>query len=70
MLKVTNISNQNITIDGIVIKPLESVVFPVNIPESTRNRINALSNMKVISVAYVNNVDNTSTKKSGKKSNK
>ena len=53
MIKVTNISNKNISIDGISIKPFEFVVFPENIPETTRSRINALSNLKIISVAYV-----------------
>lgn len=68
MIKVTNISNKNISIDGISIKPFEFVVFPENIPETTRSRINALSNLKIISVAYV---DETATnKKSNKKSNK
>ena len=68
MIKVTNISNKNISIDGISIKPFEFVVFPENIPETTRSRINALSNLKIISVAYVD--ETVTNKKSNKKSNK
>ena len=48
MIKVTNISNKNISIEGITIKPFEFVVFPENIPETTKSRINALSNLKII----------------------
>ena len=69
MVKVTNISNKNISIEGITIKPFEFVVFPENIPETTKSRINALSNLKIISVVYVDNSVNT-IKKSNKKSNK
>ena len=68
MIKVTNISNKNISIDGISIKPFEFVVFPENIPETTRSRINALSNLKIISVAYVD--ETVTNKKSNRKSNK
>ena len=68
MIKVTNISNKNISIDGIIIKPFEFVVFPENIPETTRSRINALSNLKIISVAYVD--ETVTNKKSNRKSNK
>lgn len=68
MIKVTNISNKNISIDGISIKSFEFVVFPENIPETTRSRINALSNLKIISVAYVD--ETVTNKKSNRKSNK
>lgn len=68
MIKITNISNKNISIDGISIKPFEFVVFPENIPETTRSRINALSNLKIISVAYVD--ETVTNKKSNRKSNK
>ena len=64
MLKVTNISDRDVYIGIILLKPLESYIFENGLTDRQKNKVEALSNLNLIQIVKV---DKVITKKKNKK---
>lgn len=64
MIKVTNISDRDVYIGIILLKPLESYIFENGLTDRQKNKVEALSNLNLIQIVKV---DKVITKKKNKK---
>lgn len=64
MIKVTNISDRDVYIGIILLKPLESYIFENGLTDRQKNKVEALSNLNFIQIVKV---DKVITKKKNKK---